>query len=153
MEAHIARGDDWGSGTSASAINGAPYHMRQIDWNLNNLGNQDMALNAGAVFSTGTVIIEKIALGDDNTFDYQSDGAGMNDLTDPGNPVPLDFSITTDEGFGERRFEEILSGPDFPDKTVTELTGSRSATREMKMTLSMPSTVSSAVKVKSAPQI
>ncbi|NDV62865.1 HYR domain-containing protein [Puniceicoccales bacterium CK1056] len=54
---HIASRYDWGvdpdDGTpySAGALSGSPYHMRVIDWNLGNLGNQDRSLSAGAVIS------------------------------------------------------------------------------------------------------
>jgi hypothetical protein len=53
---HIGDRNDWGfdPGTgeplSAGGISGSPYHMRALDWNLNNLGNQDRSLNAVAVF-------------------------------------------------------------------------------------------------------
>jgi hypothetical protein len=46
---HIGHRDDWGEGNSAGGISGSPYHMRLKDWNLNNLGNQDRSLSAGAV--------------------------------------------------------------------------------------------------------
>ena len=45
---HIASRVDWGyddgEARSAGDINGSPYHMRLIDWNLGNLGNQDRSL-------------------------------------------------------------------------------------------------------------
>ena len=50
---HIGSRLDWGfdggEPRSAGGISGSPYHMRLIDWNLNNLGNQDRSLSAGAV--------------------------------------------------------------------------------------------------------
>ncbi len=50
---HIGSRLDWGFDAgvprSAGGISGSPYHMRTIDWNLNNLGNQDRSLSAGAV--------------------------------------------------------------------------------------------------------
>jgi HYR domain len=51
---HIASRLDWGftpAGVprSAGGINGSPYHMRLINWNLTNLGNQDRSLQAAAV--------------------------------------------------------------------------------------------------------
>ncbi len=50
---HIASRIDWGyvngDPRSAGGISGSPYHMRLIDWNLNNLGNQDRSLQADAV--------------------------------------------------------------------------------------------------------
>ncbi|MEY3398722.1 MAG: hypothetical protein RL220_1316, partial [Bacteroidota bacterium] len=45
---HIACGLDWGD-LSAGGISGSPYHMRILDWNLSNLGNQDRSLSASAV--------------------------------------------------------------------------------------------------------
>src|SRR5690349_8354447 len=45
---HIARAIDWGTGNSASGINGAPYHTRLISLNGSG-GNQDRSLSAAAV--------------------------------------------------------------------------------------------------------
>ena len=41
--------DEFGEPYSAGALSGSPYHMRVIDWNLGNLGNQDRSLSASAV--------------------------------------------------------------------------------------------------------
>ncbi|MDP3954237.1 MAG: hypothetical protein Q8Q06_02370 [bacterium] len=46
---HIATQEDWGVGQSAGGISGSPYHMRLIDWNLNNLGNTDRSLSAAVI--------------------------------------------------------------------------------------------------------
>ncbi|WP_287154729.1 hypothetical protein [Candidatus Solincola tengchongensis] len=50
---HIASRYDWGSGNSASALSGSPYHMRLLSWTINGvyyqIGNQDRSLSAGAV--------------------------------------------------------------------------------------------------------
>lgn len=46
---HIALGFEWDPELSAGGINGSPYHMRLIDWNLNNLGNQDRSLSTEAI--------------------------------------------------------------------------------------------------------
>ena len=51
---HIGSRNDWGFdgdgiARSAGGISGSPYHMRLIDWNLNNLGNQDRSLSAASV--------------------------------------------------------------------------------------------------------
>ncbi|MUP47562.1 hypothetical protein E0K83_17635, partial [Gramella sp. BOM4] len=50
---HIASRIDWGSTNgvpnSAGGIEGSPYHMRLLDWSLNNLGQQDRSLAAKAV--------------------------------------------------------------------------------------------------------
>jgi len=53
---HIAWREEWGytpdgDPKSAGGISGSPYHMRLIDWNLNNLGNQDRSLSAVAVYA------------------------------------------------------------------------------------------------------
>ncbi len=46
---HIASRIDWGATNSAAGISGSPYHMRLVDWSLNNLGNQDRSLSGGAI--------------------------------------------------------------------------------------------------------
>jgi hypothetical protein len=56
---HIGSRLDWGydiNGVplSAGGISGSPYHMRLLDWTLNNLGNQDRSLSADAVVSPPT---------------------------------------------------------------------------------------------------
>ncbi|HLE99426.1 MAG TPA: hypothetical protein VI540_05960, partial [Gaiellaceae bacterium] len=103
--AHIARSTDWGALNSASVINGSPYHMRLIDWNLNNLGNQDRSLSAGAVF--GMITIAKTAVGGDGTFGYTTTGA---------NGLPSSFDITTSGGSGSAVYA-IVGGKTY---TVTE---------------------------------
>ncbi|HWQ11726.1 MAG TPA: hypothetical protein VNL77_02940 [Roseiflexaceae bacterium] len=107
---HIARCADWGTTggvcNSATGIEGSPYHMRLKDWNLSNLGNQDRSLAAGAVFPTGTVVINKVAVGGDGTFSYSGTGSG----------IPASFTITTAGGSGSQTFSDILTGA----KTVTE---------------------------------
>src|SRR5262245_32897978 len=50
---HIASQADWGAGHSASAINGAPYHTRLIDFD-NRGGNQDRSLQSGAIVAPPT---------------------------------------------------------------------------------------------------
>ena len=107
---HIARCADWGTTggvcNSASGISGSPYHMRQKEWNLNNLGNQDRSLAAGAVEPAGTVVINKVAVGGDATFDYLGSGSGISST----------FSIATSGGTGSVTFSNIVAGA----KTVTE---------------------------------
>ena len=46
---HIASAEDWGYGQSAGGISGSPYHTRLINWNINNLGNQDRSMQAAVV--------------------------------------------------------------------------------------------------------
>ena len=53
---HISSGQDWGD-HSAAGIPGSPYHMRQKDWTLGNLGNTDRALAAAAVIPVGACVI------------------------------------------------------------------------------------------------
>jgi hypothetical protein len=45
---HIARAVDWGTGNSASAVSGSPYHTRLISLDGSG-GNQDRSLSANAV--------------------------------------------------------------------------------------------------------
>ena len=52
---HIACRWDWGfnaNGTprSAGGISGSSYHMRLVNWNLGNLGNQDRSMSTDAVY-------------------------------------------------------------------------------------------------------
>jgi hypothetical protein len=52
---HIACRWDWGfnaDGTprSAGGISGSSYHMRLVNWNLGNLGNQDRSMSTDAVY-------------------------------------------------------------------------------------------------------
>ncbi len=103
---HIARSADWGVGNAATGINGSPYHMRKISWTLNNLGNEDRSLSADAVIPTGTVVINKVAVGGNNTFSYTGTGTG----------ISSSFNITTSGGSGSQTFSNILTGA----KTVTE---------------------------------
>jgi hypothetical protein len=75
---HIASRYDWGvdpsdgSLYSASGLNGSPYHMRMIDWNLGNLGNQDRSLSAGAVIVIPECEIEgsQVACHEENLYVY-----------------------------------------------------------------------------------
>ncbi|MEY3588538.1 MAG: hypothetical protein RJA47_1134 [Actinomycetota bacterium] len=50
---HIASQTDWGTGNSASSINGSPYHMRLIDFVCSDkncsVGNQDRSMSSGAI--------------------------------------------------------------------------------------------------------
>ena len=105
---HIARAADWGTGKSAGAISGSPFHMRLLDWNLNNLGNQDRSLKTDAVFSTGTIEIIKEAEGGDEAFDFSTSGGGG--LADS-------FSLTIEAGEpASVTFTDVLAGT----YTVTE---------------------------------
>jgi len=78
---HIASRTDWGLDAggdprSAGGISGSPYHMRLIDWTLDNIGQQDRSLSAVAVYApmdTGTIIVYKDAIPDDSQmFEFTS---------------------------------------------------------------------------------
>ncbi len=71
---------------------------------LTNLGNQDRSLSAGAVLPVGILVIEKVAIGGDATFDFATTGSGL-----------APFSITTSGGSGSK--STILTAG---TKTVTE---------------------------------
>lgn len=63
---HIASRVDWGSGKSASALSGSPYHMRVLDFGCSNVsncssGNMDRSLGAEAVVLPGSITIVKQA--------------------------------------------------------------------------------------------
>ena len=55
---HIATRQDWGTGNSAVAISGSPYHTRLIDLDGSG-GNQDRSLSADAVIFPGFIHIVK----------------------------------------------------------------------------------------------
>ena len=72
---HIASQETWGAGESAVDINGSPYHMRLIDWNLNNLGNQDRSCNADAVYTAPPCEFSgpaTLCAGETGTFSFDS---------------------------------------------------------------------------------
>ncbi|MDH5400660.1 MAG: SprB repeat-containing protein, partial [Cyclobacteriaceae bacterium] len=76
---HIASRLDWGMEAgeprSAGGISGSPYHMRLINWTLNNLGNQDRSLSTAAVIVFPPCAIsgpEEICV-NGNTYEYFAD--------------------------------------------------------------------------------
>jgi hypothetical protein len=108
---HIASRLEWGydeSGDprSAGGLTGSPYHMRLINWNLNNLGQQDRSLKVSAVYAPpGFIIIHKDAIPDDPQ-DFQ-----FTSLTLTPSPFYLD-----DDGGIDPTYENMLSfGPLEPD--------------------------------------
>jgi uncharacterized repeat protein (TIGR01451 family) len=63
---HIASQLDWGPGSGASSIPGAPYHMSQVsltlpDGTVTSVGSQDRALQASAVVSPTLIVVNKAA--------------------------------------------------------------------------------------------
>jgi hypothetical protein len=103
---HIGRALDWGAGNSAGGISGSPYHMRLIDWSLGSIGQQDRSLSAGTVEPTGIVTINKVAVGDDDTFSFTATPDG----------IPAAFDITTSGGTGSQTYNDVTAGV----RTVTE---------------------------------
>ncbi|HEU5212912.1 MAG TPA: hypothetical protein VFU10_09110, partial [Gaiellaceae bacterium] len=82
---HIATRKDWGSGNSAVAIPGSPYHTRLIDLDGSG-GNQDRSLSAEAVVFPGSITIIK---------DAQPNGPTSFQFT--ASPSPLaNFSLVDD---------------------------------------------------------
>src|SRR5206468_2160229 len=52
---HIASQGDWGTGNSASAISGSPYHMALDLLDGSSTGSQDRALSTSAIFFTPSI--------------------------------------------------------------------------------------------------
>lgn len=48
--AHLASAADWGTGNSASSINGAPFHMFLVSLDGGSLGSQDRSVNENSLF-------------------------------------------------------------------------------------------------------
>jgi len=75
---HIASRLDWGydedgDPRSAGGLTGSPYHMRLLDWTLDNLGQQDRSLKVSAVFVPGTIVVIKDAIPNDaQIFEFTS---------------------------------------------------------------------------------
>jgi hypothetical protein len=60
---HIASEADWGTGNSASFINGSPFHMTLDTLDGASQGNQSLSLNSGAIFfapSISTAIVTSL---------------------------------------------------------------------------------------------
>jgi len=125
---HIASRADWGYDTagiplSAGGISGSPYHMRLIDWNLNNLGQQDRSLNAVAVFAPpepGEICVYK----------YEDlNGNGIKDANEPlvdgveitlynETMVPMAVGVTGDDSNGKVCFLELPLGTYYVEETA-----------------------------------
>lgn len=85
---HIATREDWGYNAtgipmSAGGISGSPYHMRLINWSLNNLGNQDRSLSAVAVYTPpGSItIIKDTTLDAAQDFSFNTTGSGLSSFS------------------------------------------------------------------------
>jgi len=108
---HIAKSIVWGAGQAATGIQGSPYHMRLKNWNLGNLGNQDRSLSASAVLPTGNIVVKKVTVGADGTFDYSATGQGLSK-----------FSLTTPGISDTQTFAGLIVGAAGGNRTVTEET-------------------------------
>ena len=110
---HIARRQDWGSGNSASALSGSPYHMRVVDFGCSNVsncgsGNMDRSLSAAAVILPASITIVK-----------QASVEGNASFSFTASPSPLtNFSLVDD---GTAANTQVFSGiTSFGVYTVTE---------------------------------
>ena len=110
---HIASRRDWGSGNSAAAIPGSPYHMRLIDLSCSNVdncssGNKDRSLSSAAVTLPSSITVVK-----------QASIEGETEFSFVGSPSPLTSFTLTDDGTtaNTRVFSGITS---FGTYTVTE---------------------------------
>jgi len=92
---HIGSRNDWGfdgsEPRSAGGISGSPYHMRLISWNLNNLGNQDRSLSAGAIVDPCESVVCPGSTGPcDAGQACDSNTGSCVDLPDPANGTPCE---------------------------------------------------------------
>jgi len=106
---HLAIGDaysmGYGTGNGAGSISGAPFHMT-----LNSLttvggdnilgGHRDLSVQPSAIVQTGTLIVQKVTIGGDSTFNYTI--ADSDDLLDG-------FPITTSGRTGSQTYN-VLPG-------------------------------------------
>jgi len=81
----------WGAGLGAGSISGGPYHIRITAADGASVGNRDNQIMSSAILSPAHIVIKKVAVGGDATFDYTATGPGG---------LPANFSITTSGGMG-----------------------------------------------------
>lgn len=74
--AHIARRQDWGTGNSAIAISGAPFHMRILDSDGEGGGNQDRGIQSDAVYYPGGIVIAQDTIPASYVADFWFDAYG-----------------------------------------------------------------------------
>jgi len=95
----------WGVGVGAGSISGGPYHIRITAADGASVGNRDNQIMSGAILAPASLVIEKVAVGGDGTFDYTATGG-----------ISSAFSIATSGGSGSQSFPDIAAG----SYTVTE---------------------------------
>ncbi|MGH2526847.1 MAG: prealbumin-like fold domain-containing protein, partial [Actinomycetota bacterium] len=96
----------WGVGVGAGSISGGPYHISICEADGASVGCRDNQIMSGAILAPANLLIEKVAVGGDATFDYTSTG-GLS---------PASFPIATSGGNGSQSFTNIAPG----SYTVTE---------------------------------
>ncbi|MGH3132147.1 MAG: prealbumin-like fold domain-containing protein [Gaiellaceae bacterium] len=106
--AHIAasvgpRG--WGANVGAGSISGGPYHVRITAADGASVGNRDNQIMSSAILSPAHLVVRKVAVGGDATFDYTATGG-----------ISSAFSIPTSGGTGQTTFADLTPGT----YTVTE---------------------------------
>jgi hypothetical protein len=84
---HIATRTDWGTGGSAVAISGSPYHMRLIDLDGSG-GNQDRSLSADSVIFPASITFIKDVANATNAQDFG--------FTTTGSLSPASFTLDDD---------------------------------------------------------
>ncbi len=105
---HLAPGlgpRGWGANVGAGSISGGPYHIRITAADGASVGNRDNQIMSGAILSPARLVIQKVTVGGDGTFDYTATGG-----------ISSAFSITTAGGTGQTTFADISAGT----YTVTE---------------------------------
>ena len=113
--------DDNGVPYSAGGISGSPYHMRLLDWNLNNLGNQDRSLSAAAIIVECTDILVDVP--DKEICDGES---VMLTATASGGVAPYEFSWYESDGVTELHSETVNAEPYASTYTTDALSASTS---------------------------
>ena len=105
---HLAPGvgpRGWGANVGAGSISGGPYHIRITAADGASVGNRDNQIMSGAILSPANIVIKKVTVGGDGTFDYTATGG-----------ISSAFSIATTGGMGQTTFSQIAAG----SYTVTE---------------------------------
>jgi len=95
----------WGVGVGSGSISGGPYHIRITAADGGSVGARDNQIMSSAILSPANILIKKVAVGGDGTFDYTATGG-----------ISSNFSITTSGGNGSQAFSSITPGT----YTVTE---------------------------------
>ena len=124
----VATRVDWGITNSAIAINGAPYHMRLLDFTCSNeancgVGNQDRSLSADAVFFPVTLTIVKETNPDgapERTFDYTTTGTDLSpfSLTPPNGTTSRSKVFSS---LGDETARSVTESDPSPEFSLTSL--------------------------------